>query len=179
MHSLLLGGGANPCRRLFAAPAPAQVPEEYRAILLQGLGLTYGTNALAAFYARGIAEAKQEPAAFWMVRRDRHSALQASTLEIIYDIIDCIMASRKFDEKMFAYDGPRELETSANKSNKIVMAPHRRRPSCWAAWPWTSWPRRCRSRSRRTSSASRPSGGTPERGPVRAHASPLYYTARH
>ena len=51
--------------------SPRQVPTEYREILQQGMGLTYGINALAAVYARGIAERKQEPVNFWSVRRDR------------------------------------------------------------------------------------------------------------
>jgi len=44
------------------------VPAEYRGLLLQGLGITYLFNAACAVYARGIAEAKQEPVAFWTVK---------------------------------------------------------------------------------------------------------------
>jgi hypothetical protein len=45
-----------------------EVPTEYREILQQGIGLTYGINALAAVYARGIAERKQEPVNFWTAK---------------------------------------------------------------------------------------------------------------
>ena len=42
-----------------------QVPNEYRALLKQGLVITYAINAAAAVYSRGIASAKQEPVGFW------------------------------------------------------------------------------------------------------------------
>ena len=44
-----------------------QVPEEYRALLQQGLVTTYVINAAAAVYSlvSGVAAAKQEPAGFW------------------------------------------------------------------------------------------------------------------
>jgi len=45
-----------------------EVPAEYRELLFQGLTLTYLINALAAVYARGIAERKQEPVDFWTVK---------------------------------------------------------------------------------------------------------------
>ena len=44
------------------------MPDEYRALLLQGLAITYVVNAAVAVYARGIAEAKQQPVAFWSAK---------------------------------------------------------------------------------------------------------------
>ena len=45
-----------------------EVPDAYRALLLQGIGLTFAVNLLTAVYSRGIAEEKQEPVAFWFVK---------------------------------------------------------------------------------------------------------------
>lgn len=45
-----------------------QVPDAYRSLLLQGLGLNYLINAACAVYARSIAERKQEPVTFWSVK---------------------------------------------------------------------------------------------------------------
>merc|ERR1740130_2657216 len=42
-----------------------QVPDEYRALLQEGLVITYAVNAATAVYSRGIASAKQEPVGFW------------------------------------------------------------------------------------------------------------------
>lgn len=42
-----------------------QVPDEYRALLKEGLVITYVVNAATAVYSRGIAAAKQEPVGFW------------------------------------------------------------------------------------------------------------------
>jgi len=45
-----------------------EVPDEYRALLFQGLAITYTINAGAAIYARGIAAAKEEPVGFWQAK---------------------------------------------------------------------------------------------------------------
>ena len=45
-----------------------QVPDEYRDLLKEGLVLTYVLNFAAAFYSRGIAIKKEQPAVFWMVK---------------------------------------------------------------------------------------------------------------
>ena len=45
-----------------------QVPEEYRNLILQGLGITFLINTLCAVFSRGIAEKKEEPVTFWMVK---------------------------------------------------------------------------------------------------------------
>ena len=45
-----------------------EVPDAYRSLLLQGLGLNYLVNALCSVYARGIAEGKQEPVGFWQAK---------------------------------------------------------------------------------------------------------------
>ena len=45
-----------------------EVPDAYKSILLQGIGITFLINAGTAFYARGIAEAKGEPVLFWMFK---------------------------------------------------------------------------------------------------------------
>jgi len=42
-----------------------EVPSEYRSLLLQGLGINFVLNLVAAVYARGVAERKQEPVGFW------------------------------------------------------------------------------------------------------------------
>ena len=45
-----------------------QVPDEYRALLLRGIGITFGINLLCAIYSRGIAAKKEEPVNFWFVK---------------------------------------------------------------------------------------------------------------
>jgi len=45
-----------------------EVPDEYRALIWQGLGLTYLINVGAAVFSRGIAEAKEQPVGFWMAK---------------------------------------------------------------------------------------------------------------
>jgi len=45
-----------------------QVPDEYRGLLQIGLVITYAINAVCAVYARGIAEAKQQPVSFWTAK---------------------------------------------------------------------------------------------------------------
>ena len=45
-----------------------EVPDEYRALLLRGLGLTYVINAAAAAYSIGIAQKKGEPVGFWVAK---------------------------------------------------------------------------------------------------------------
>jgi hypothetical protein len=35
---------------------------------LQGLGITFLINAAAAVYSRGIAEAKEQPVVFWLIK---------------------------------------------------------------------------------------------------------------
>ena len=45
-----------------------EVPDEYRVLLAEGLGLTFLVNAAAAVYARGIAEEKGQPPAFWTAK---------------------------------------------------------------------------------------------------------------
>lgn len=51
-----------------SASTRLQVPEAYRSILLEGIGICYGFNAAAAVYARGIAAEKQEPVNFWSAK---------------------------------------------------------------------------------------------------------------
>lgn len=45
-----------------------QVPDEYKAIVWQGIGLTFLVNAGTAVYARGVAEAKGQSANFWSAK---------------------------------------------------------------------------------------------------------------
>jgi len=45
-----------------------QVPDVYRTLLLQGLGITFAINAGTAVYSRSLAAAKQEPVGFWMAK---------------------------------------------------------------------------------------------------------------
>ena len=44
------------------------VPDEYRALIKEGLAINYVINAAAAVYSRGIAERKQEPVNFWTAK---------------------------------------------------------------------------------------------------------------
>ena len=45
-----------------------EVPDEYRALLLQGLSTTYAINAAAAVYSIGIAVRKEQPVLFWVLK---------------------------------------------------------------------------------------------------------------
>ena len=45
-----------------------QVPDAYRGLLLQGIGITFAINTLCAVYSRGIAQTKDEPVAFWFAK---------------------------------------------------------------------------------------------------------------
>lgn len=45
-----------------------EVPDAYRSLLLQGLGINLLMNILASLYARGIAEKKEEPVGFWQAK---------------------------------------------------------------------------------------------------------------
>lgn len=45
-----------------------EVPDAYRGLLLQGLGIVFAINSGTAVYARGIAAIKQEPVVFWMLK---------------------------------------------------------------------------------------------------------------
>lgn len=45
-----------------------EVPDSYRAILAQGIGITYLINSLTAVYAFFVAGAKGEPATFWAIK---------------------------------------------------------------------------------------------------------------
>ncbi|KAL1519480.1 hypothetical protein AB1Y20_022999 [Prymnesium parvum] len=45
-----------------------EVPDEYRALIGQGLGITYLINTAAAFYSRGVAKEKEQPVTFWFVK---------------------------------------------------------------------------------------------------------------
>ena len=48
--------------------SPLQVPDSYRGLLAEGMGLTFLVNSGVAVYSRGIATAKGEPVAFWMIK---------------------------------------------------------------------------------------------------------------
>ena len=45
-----------------------EVPEAYRALLLQGLAITFFVNAITAYFARGVAASKDEPQNFWSAK---------------------------------------------------------------------------------------------------------------
>jgi len=66
-HMLLLGVLLLASTISYPGFPLTQVPEEYRALLQQGLVITYVINAAAAVYSlvSGVAAAKQEPAGFW------------------------------------------------------------------------------------------------------------------
>ena len=48
--------------------ANVQVPDNFRAIIAQGLGITFVINAVCAVYARGVAASKEEPVGFWTAK---------------------------------------------------------------------------------------------------------------
>jgi len=45
-----------------------EVPDNFRAIIAQGLGITFVINAVCAVYARGVAASKEEPVGFWTAK---------------------------------------------------------------------------------------------------------------
>jgi len=64
-HMLLLGVLLLASTISYPGFPLTQVPDEYRALLKEGLVITYVVNAATAVYSRGIAAAKQEPVGFW------------------------------------------------------------------------------------------------------------------
>jgi len=64
-HMLLLGVLLLSSSISYPGFPLTQVPDEYRALIKEGLVLNYLVNAACAVYSRGIAAAKQEPVGFW------------------------------------------------------------------------------------------------------------------
>lgn len=67
-HMLLLGVLLLSSSISYPGFPLTEVPEEYRALIHQGLAITYAFNAAAAIYCRGIAERKQQPVNFWSAK---------------------------------------------------------------------------------------------------------------
>ena len=67
-HMLLLGSLLLSSIVSYPGFPLTEVPDAFRAILLQGLGITYLFNLGCAVYCGGIAEKKQEPVLFWRVK---------------------------------------------------------------------------------------------------------------
>jgi hypothetical protein len=64
-HMLLLGVLLLSSTISYPGFPLTQVPDEYRALLKEGIVITYAVNAACAFYSRGIAAEKREPVGFW------------------------------------------------------------------------------------------------------------------
>lgn len=67
-HMLLLGTLLLSSLISYPGFPLTEVPDEYRALLLEGLAITYVINAVAAVYSRGIAAAKEESINFWTIK---------------------------------------------------------------------------------------------------------------
>jgi len=67
-HMLLLGTLLLSSLVSYPGFPLTQVPDAYRTILLEGIGINYLMNAACAVYARGIAAEKEEPVNFWSAK---------------------------------------------------------------------------------------------------------------
>lgn len=67
-HMLLLGVLLLSALISYPGFPLTEVPDAYRGLLLQGVGLIFLVNAATAVYSRGIAAKKQEPVGFWTLK---------------------------------------------------------------------------------------------------------------